>query len=174
MSTLRVFDRITFNPDIMSGRACIRGMRIPVSVIVGQIAGGAAPEQILADYPDLDPAVLAHELRRPTFPVKDNEGMVQWRSELRRLVTHRDAPASDAGNSSESDDEDDDERLYPAWVWRDYISGTVSLEGDALTLKALSFGRPVRDLPRVADWLIAKGFGDVRYGVQEQNFGDED
>jgi uncharacterized protein (DUF433 family) len=54
MSTLRVFDRITFNPDIMSGRACIRGMRIPVSVIVGQIAGGAAPEQILADYPDLE------------------------------------------------------------------------------------------------------------------------
>jgi uncharacterized protein (DUF433 family) len=54
MPTGPVFDRITFNPDIMSGRACIRGMRIPVSVIVGQIAGGAAPEQILADYPDLE------------------------------------------------------------------------------------------------------------------------
>jgi uncharacterized protein (DUF433 family) len=38
----------------MSGRACIRGMRIPVSVIIGQIAGGAAPERILADYPDLE------------------------------------------------------------------------------------------------------------------------
>ena len=38
----------------MGGRACIRGMRIPVSVIVGQIAGGASPEQIVADYPDLD------------------------------------------------------------------------------------------------------------------------
>ncbi len=48
------FDRITFDPKIMGGRACIRGMRIPVSVIVGQIAGGASPEQILADYPDLD------------------------------------------------------------------------------------------------------------------------
>ena len=33
-----MFDRITFDPGIMGGRACIRGMRIPVSVIVGQIA----------------------------------------------------------------------------------------------------------------------------------------
>jgi uncharacterized protein (DUF433 family) len=31
-------DRITFEPKIMGGRACIRGMRIPVSVIVGQVA----------------------------------------------------------------------------------------------------------------------------------------
>jgi uncharacterized protein (DUF433 family) len=54
MPTRPVFDRITFDPGIMGGRACIRGMRIPVSVIVGQIAGGASPEQILADYPDLE------------------------------------------------------------------------------------------------------------------------
>lgn len=37
----------------MGGRACIRGMRIPVSVIVKQIAHGANWEEILADYPDL-------------------------------------------------------------------------------------------------------------------------
>ncbi|MEK6545712.1 MAG: DUF433 domain-containing protein [Nitrospinota bacterium] len=49
-----MFDRITFNPQIMGGRACIRGMRIPVSVIVGQIAHGAAVEEILTDYPDLE------------------------------------------------------------------------------------------------------------------------
>ena len=48
------FERITFDPDLMAGRACIRGMRIPVSVIVGQVAGGATVEEILADYPDLD------------------------------------------------------------------------------------------------------------------------
>ena len=48
------FDRITFDPDIMGGRACIRGMRIPVSVIVGQLAQGATPEEVLKDYPDLD------------------------------------------------------------------------------------------------------------------------
>ena len=48
------FDRITFDPKIMGGRACIRGMRIPVSIIVGQVAHGATQEQILADYPDLE------------------------------------------------------------------------------------------------------------------------
>jgi uncharacterized protein (DUF433 family) len=50
-----VFDRITFDPAIMGGRACIRGMRIPVSVIVGQLAHGAPEGEILADYPDLVP-----------------------------------------------------------------------------------------------------------------------
>jgi uncharacterized protein (DUF433 family) len=47
------FERITFAPQIMGGRACIRGMRIPVSVIVKQIAHGADREQVLVDYPDL-------------------------------------------------------------------------------------------------------------------------
>jgi uncharacterized protein (DUF433 family) len=49
-----MFDRITFSTDIMGGRACIRGMRIPVSVIVGQIAHGAPYEEILDGYPDLE------------------------------------------------------------------------------------------------------------------------
>jgi uncharacterized protein (DUF433 family) len=48
------FERITFDTRIMGGRACIRGMRIPVSVIVKQIAHGAAREEVLADYPDLE------------------------------------------------------------------------------------------------------------------------
>ena len=49
-----MFDRITFQPEILGGRACIRGMRIPVSVLVGQIAHGASFDEILADYPDLE------------------------------------------------------------------------------------------------------------------------
>ena len=49
-----MFDRITFDSEIMGGRACIRGMRIPVSVIVGQIAHGATFEEILQGYPDLN------------------------------------------------------------------------------------------------------------------------
>ena len=52
---MEMFERITFDPKIMGGRACIRGMRIPVSVIVGQIAHGATLDEILADYPDLEP-----------------------------------------------------------------------------------------------------------------------
>jgi uncharacterized protein (DUF433 family) len=47
------FDRITFDPRIMGGRACIRGMRVPVSVIVRQIAHGASAEEILRGNPDL-------------------------------------------------------------------------------------------------------------------------
>ena len=49
------FERITFDPEVMGGRACIRGMRIPVSVIVGQVAHGASVEEILQGYPDLEP-----------------------------------------------------------------------------------------------------------------------
>ena len=50
------FDRITFDPHIMGGTACIRDMRIPVSVVVSQIAHGASTEEILQEYPDLEPA----------------------------------------------------------------------------------------------------------------------
>lgn len=50
------FERITFDMKIMGGRACIRGMRIPVSVIVKQLAHGATREEVRADYPDLDDA----------------------------------------------------------------------------------------------------------------------
>jgi uncharacterized protein (DUF433 family) len=57
------FDRITFDPAIMGGRACIRGMRIPVSVIVGQIANGASVEQVLADFPDLEEQDVRQALR---------------------------------------------------------------------------------------------------------------
>jgi uncharacterized protein (DUF433 family) len=56
------FDRITFDPQIMGGRACIRGMRIPVSVIVGQVAHSATIEEILADYPDLEPEDIRQAL----------------------------------------------------------------------------------------------------------------
>lgn len=49
-----MFERITFDPNIMGGRACIRGMRIPVSVIVGQVAHGANIEEILEGYPSLE------------------------------------------------------------------------------------------------------------------------
>lgn len=56
-------DRITFDPQIMGGRACIRGMRIPVSVIVGQLAHGATMNEILADYPDLESEDVQQALR---------------------------------------------------------------------------------------------------------------
>ena len=48
------FDRITFNPDIMGGRACIRGMRITVSLIINLIANGMSPKEIMESYPYLE------------------------------------------------------------------------------------------------------------------------
>jgi uncharacterized protein (DUF433 family) len=48
-----LFDHITFDPKIMGGRACIRGLRIPVAVIVAQIAHGARVEDVLQGYPEL-------------------------------------------------------------------------------------------------------------------------
>ncbi len=57
------FDRITFDPQIMGGRACIRGMRVPVSVIVAQIAHGATTAEVLADYPDLEPEDIRQALQ---------------------------------------------------------------------------------------------------------------
>ena len=55
-----MFKRITFDPNIMGGQACIRGMRIPVSVIVGQIAHGASFDEILEGYPDLERDDIQH------------------------------------------------------------------------------------------------------------------
>jgi uncharacterized protein (DUF433 family) len=49
-----LFDRITFDPEIMGGRACIRGMRVTVAAIIDQIAEGASIDDILADYPYLE------------------------------------------------------------------------------------------------------------------------
>jgi uncharacterized protein (DUF433 family) len=47
-------DRITFDDQIMGGRACVRGMRIPVSVVLKLFSGRMTAPQILADYPDLE------------------------------------------------------------------------------------------------------------------------
>ena len=50
----RRFERITFEPGKMGGRACIRGMRITVGLIVSLVSEGIPREEILTDYPDLE------------------------------------------------------------------------------------------------------------------------
>ena len=47
------FTRITIDPEKMGGVACIRGLRIPVSTIVGMVANGMTEKEILDAYPDL-------------------------------------------------------------------------------------------------------------------------
>jgi len=49
-----MFVRITFNPYVMAGRACIRGLRITVSLVVNLVANGMTTDEILAEYPDLE------------------------------------------------------------------------------------------------------------------------
>ena len=46
-------DRITQNPEIMGGKACIRGTRIMISVILDNLAAGVAREELLQSYPSL-------------------------------------------------------------------------------------------------------------------------
>ena len=48
------FDRITFDPNIMGGRACIRGMRVTVSLLVNLVANGMTNEEIIEAYPYLE------------------------------------------------------------------------------------------------------------------------
>ena len=49
-----MFDRITFDPGMMGGRACIRGMRITVALVVNLVANGMSTEEIIREYPELE------------------------------------------------------------------------------------------------------------------------
>ncbi|MCK4724261.1 MAG: DUF433 domain-containing protein [Anaerolineales bacterium] len=57
------FDRITFDRNVMGGRACIRGMRVTVSLIVNLVANGMQITEILADYPYLEEEDIRQALR---------------------------------------------------------------------------------------------------------------
>jgi uncharacterized protein (DUF433 family) len=63
----RVFDRITFDPQIMGGRACIRGMRITVSLVVNMVANGLTADEILSGYPDLEAEDIQQALQYAAF-----------------------------------------------------------------------------------------------------------
>lgn len=56
------FDRITFDPNVMGGRACIRGMRLTVSLILNLVANGMSEQEIIADYPYLEPQDIRQAL----------------------------------------------------------------------------------------------------------------
>jgi uncharacterized protein (DUF433 family) len=68
------FDRITQQPDVMGGKACICGMRVTVGMIVGQIGAGHNIDEILSDYPYLEREDIMQALR-----------YAAWRSEEREV-----------------------------------------------------------------------------------------
>jgi uncharacterized protein (DUF433 family) len=58
-----MFDRITSDPVVMGGRACIRGMRITVALIVNLVANGMSTEDIIREYPELDSEDIRQSLQ---------------------------------------------------------------------------------------------------------------
>jgi uncharacterized protein (DUF433 family) len=66
-------DRITRNPAVMGGKACIRGMRVTVSMIVGQIAAGHSMDDLLASYPYLEREDLTQALRYAAWVSEERE-----------------------------------------------------------------------------------------------------
>ena len=68
-----MFDRITVNPDQMGGVPCIRGLRIPVSTVVGMVAEGMNEPEILQAYPDLQSDDIRQALRYAAEAVRERE-----------------------------------------------------------------------------------------------------
>ena len=67
------FDRITHNPKVMGGKACIRGMRVTAGMIVGQIAAGATPQDVLTDFPYLEAEDVTQALKYAAWLVEERE-----------------------------------------------------------------------------------------------------
>ncbi len=66
-------DRITRNPDIMGGKATIRGMRVTVGTIVGLIAAGHSFSDVLAAYPYLEEEDIRQSLAYAAWRVEEVE-----------------------------------------------------------------------------------------------------
>lgn len=58
-----MFDRITFDSAVMGGRACVRGMRMTVSLVVNLVANGMSVEDIIREYPELEPEDIRQALQ---------------------------------------------------------------------------------------------------------------
>jgi uncharacterized protein (DUF433 family) len=70
---METFDRITRNPEVMGGKACIRGMRVTVGMVVGQIGAGRSIEDLLADYPYLERDDVLQALRYAAWLAEERE-----------------------------------------------------------------------------------------------------
>lgn len=70
---MQEFDRITFTPGVMGGRACIRGMRITAGMIVRQIAAGASIDELLHEYPYLEREDIVQALGYAAWRIEERE-----------------------------------------------------------------------------------------------------
>lgn len=67
------YERITINPNRMSGLPCIRNTRVTVSAVLGQLAAGLSIEEVLADYPYLERADILAALEFAAAAVQERE-----------------------------------------------------------------------------------------------------
>jgi uncharacterized protein (DUF433 family) len=65
------FERITMNPDVATGKPCIRGLRFPVSRLLGLLAAGETKESVLKAYPYLESEDVDQALRYAAFLAED-------------------------------------------------------------------------------------------------------
>jgi uncharacterized protein (DUF433 family) len=69
--TMKQLTRITFNPEVMGGNPCIRGIRVTVGTIVGLMASKRSPEEILKAYPYLELADIYEALTYAAWRVEE-------------------------------------------------------------------------------------------------------
>jgi uncharacterized protein (DUF433 family) len=67
------FKRITVNAGQMGGMPCLRGLRIPVATVVDMVADGMKEEEILKNFPDLEPGDIQEALRFAAEAVRERE-----------------------------------------------------------------------------------------------------
>ena len=66
-------DRSTQQPGLMGGKPCIRGMRVTVGMVVGQIGAGHSVDDVLADYPYLEREDIMQALRYAAWRAEERE-----------------------------------------------------------------------------------------------------
>jgi uncharacterized protein (DUF433 family) len=67
------FPRITHNPAVMGGKACIRGMRVTVSMVLGELSAGTKTEELLGAYDYIDADDIAECLRYASWLASGSE-----------------------------------------------------------------------------------------------------
>lgn len=70
---MAALDRITQQPEVMGGKACIRNMRVTVGMIVGQIGAGRTIDQMLDEYPYLEREDVMQALRYAAWRAEERE-----------------------------------------------------------------------------------------------------
>jgi uncharacterized protein (DUF433 family) len=70
-ANMKTLGRITFNPEVMGGKPCIRGLRVTVGTIVGLIAAGRTKDEILKLYPYLEPEDIDQALSYAAWRVEE-------------------------------------------------------------------------------------------------------